>query len=260
MKVAFWNGVSSSDSVTNHVAAIGTILACKMNCKVVLGSNYICNHMLQDCFSCKRKETGIKQQPYQFDFGTPEYFRALWDMKMNRKGNILEAPVEGVTIVYPPDDREMFYYPVSPAMLYLLDVAGENNEASQCAMEEADLIIVFLTQDTSELQKFFTRFSSLIPKSLFVLKEFCRNGEVTCYDIAAKYGINKKSIGIIPHDDQYAEMCEAGKLDLFLAGRFRQATKAPQYRIIVSLTSIAKKIYERLRYQQMKEMKNEQGI
>lgn len=260
MKVAFWNGVSSSDGVTNHVAAIGTILACEMNCTVVLGSNYICNHMLQDCFSDRRKETGMGLEPYRFYYGTPEYFRALWDMKLNRKGNILEVPMEGITIIYPPDDRKMFYYPVSPTTLYLLDVAGENNADFQSALDEADIIIVFLPQDVTEFQKFFTRFSYLIPKSLFVIKDFCRNGEVTCRDIAAKYGINRRNIGLIPYNSKYTEMCESGKLDLFLNGKLNQATKEPQYRFLVSLRTIAKRLCERLRYEQMKENKNEQRI
>lgn len=257
MKVAFWNGVSPSKGITNHVAAIGMILACEMNCTVVLGSNYICNHMLQDCFSYKRKEAGMDQEPYCFYHGTPEYFRALWDMRLNRKGNILEVPMEGVTIIYPPDEHRMFYYPVLPTTLYLLDVAGENNTACQSALDEADMIIVFLPQDVTEFQKFFTRFSSLIPKALFVIDDFCRNGTVSCRDIASKYGISRRNIGLIPHDSKYTEMCETGRLDLFLNGKLNQATKEPQYRFLISLRTIAKRVYERLKHEQMKEGKHE---
>ena len=56
MKVAFWNGISKTDSIANYVAAIGMTLAVECNCNVILGSNYISNRMPQDCFSGKMLE------------------------------------------------------------------------------------------------------------------------------------------------------------------------------------------------------------
>ena len=59
MKVVFWNAISESDNVTGYVAAVGTILSLEYHCEVVLSSNYISNHMLQDCYSGKMKEEGL---------------------------------------------------------------------------------------------------------------------------------------------------------------------------------------------------------
>ena len=114
MKVACWNGTSSSDNVAKYVAAIGMMLALECKCNVVLSSNYLSNRMLQDCFSRRMLEDGIAHTPYCFLYGSPEYHGALWSMKRNRQDNILEVPMRGVTIIFPPDvaEKSMFYYKV----------------------------------------------------------------------------------------------------------------------------------------------------
>lgn len=254
MKVAFWNGANSSDGVTDYMAAVGTIISIEKKCEVVLASNHISNHMLQDCFSSRTKEE-IAQAPYRFFYETPEYFRALWDMRRNRKGNIMEIPMEGVTIIYPPDvmDKKVFYYAAPRSSIYFLDVAGENSVASPIALEEADVIVVFLPQDETKIQKFFDRFSSVIPKALFVIDGFKRNGGCSRRKIAAKYGIRNNNIEIIPYNREFKEACEEGKLEFFLRDNYLQATKEPQYNFVSCLKAIAKRLYEQYRSEHMKE-------
>lgn len=246
MKVAFWNGVSSADGVTNHMAAIGTLLSYEQKCEVVLGSNHISSHMLQDCFSSRTEEEKVAHAPYQLSYGTTEYSRALWDMKRNRQDNIVEMPMEGVTIIYPPDvaDKKMFYYEVPWTTLYLLDIGGENNIASQSALEEADLIVVFLPQNVTELQNFFYRFSSLIPDDIFVIDGFQKDGCCTKRSVAEKYRINRNNIGIIPPNKEYTEACEEGRLESFLKNNLRPMKKEPQYLFMSNIRYLAKRLRE----------------
>ena len=261
MKVAFWNGASSVDDVTEYLAAIGTILALQKGCRVVLGSNYISNHMLQDCFAGKIKEEGIAHKPYRFFYGSPEYYRALWDIRRNRQGLVLEKPMEGITIIYPPDvtDKRMFYLDVPRTVFYLLDIAGEHNAAPQSALEEAEIVVVFLPQDVTEIHKFFDRFSSIIPKALFVI-EGVRNKKGAFQNILKlKYGISKENIGIIPHNYEYKEACEEGKLEFFIGNYLQHTTKESQKIFIASLKSIANYLYERSKRESQKEWKDEQN-
>lgn len=245
MKVAFWNGVSPADGVTDYLAAIGTILSIQRKCKVVLSSNHISNHMLQECFSSRTKEE-IAHTPYRFYYGTQEYFRALCDLKINRQGSILEIPMEGITIIYPPDVTEtMFYYEVPSSTLYLLDTAGENSTASRSALEEADIIVVFLPQDETKIQRIFIQFSELIPKTLFVIDGFQRNGGCSRRNIAAKYGYNTRNIGIIPQNNEFKEACEEGRLAFYVKENLEQATKAPEYNFMLNLKAIAKLLFDR---------------
>lgn len=245
MKVAFFNGISMSGDVSKYMAAIGVILAQEYNCRVVLGSNYISNHMLQDCFSGKIKEEGIAHAPYRFLYGSQEYSSDLWNMKRNRQGDILEIPMEGVTIIFPPDaDKKcMFYYNVPQTSFYLLDMAEENRTIFQAVIEEADWLVVFLPQDVDQIHKFFHRFSSLIPKAIVVIEEAQRANRLFYRKIVAEYGIKNKNIGSIPKNKEFRDACEEGKMEAFL--KKIKATKNPQYSFLSGTRGIARILYER---------------
>ena len=259
MKVAFWNGAGYNGGVTDYVAAIGIFLALSRKCQVVLGSNYISNHMLQDCFSSRIKEQGIAHNPYCYSYGTPEYFRGLWEIRLSRTGPVSEKPMEGITIINPPDvaEKSMFYYKVPQNVFYFLDIAGENNAASLSALEEAELVIVFLPQDVTEIQKFFQRFSSLIPKALFVIEGNSRNWKAYRSNLESKYGISRENIAIIPNNSDYTEACEEGRLDFYIMSHMKQATKEPKYNFMSCLREITKLLYEHSFSEKKKEREDE---
>ena len=195
MKVAFWNGIKGTDSVACYVAALGMLLAKEYNCNVVLSSNYISNRMMQDCFSKRMLEDGIAHTPYCYLYGSPEYHGALWSMKRNRHGNILEMPIKKMTIIYPPDvaENSMFYYKVSEQSYYLLDMAKCSIAESVKILDEAELVVVFLSQNETEIQNFFERFSSLIPKALFVIVDYQRDSGYSFRKIKEDFGIKNRS-------------------------------------------------------------------
>ena len=259
MKVVFWNAISDSGNVTDYVAAIGTILSLEHHCEVVLSSNYISNHMLQDCFFCKIKEEGSAHAPYRYLYDSPEYYSALWNMKRSRQDNILEIPMEGVTILFPPGiaEKSMFYYEVPETSYYLLEVAGESSAYIHDVLEEAEVIVVFLPQDEIEIQKFFYRFSSLIPKAIFVIEESYRITRVSYRKMVAEYGINYRNIGSIPQNKEYIEACEDGKLESFL--RQKQAANSSQYSFIMGIRYVAQLLYERKVHKNRKECENNQS-
>lgn len=247
MKVAFWNGIAPAEGVTDNLAAIATTLSLFYHCDVVLGSNYIKNHMLQDCYSGKMKEEGIAHVPYQLSYGDPEYFRKLWEMKRNRQGDVLEVPMEGVTIIYPPDvtDKKMFYYQVPRKTIYIMDVAGENHTASQSALEEADIIVIFLKQDSVQVQQFFYQYSVIVPKAVFVVDDYQKKGGESFYKYAENCGVNREEIEIFPRNCEYKMACEEGKLEFFIRENLRCPTKNPHYNFMLNLKSIARVLYER---------------
>lgn len=259
MKVAFWSGAGLTDSVPNYMAAIGTMLALEHQCMVVLGSNYLSNRMLQDCFFSKIKEEGIAHAPYIYLHGSPEYHAELWSMKRNRQGDVLEVPMEDVTIIYPPDvgEKRMFYYDIPQTAFYLLDIAGESSAAFQSALDEADVVVVFLSQNVTEIQNFLERFSSLIPKTLFIIEACLQNNRYSQRDFSAKYGIDIRNIGIIPHNTIFTEACEEGRLEFFLKQNLNPSAKNLQENFMSKLKNITSLLYERNTYHEKKEPAND---
>lgn len=247
MKVAFWNGISETDSIANYVAAIGMTLAMEYNCNVILGSNYISNQMLQDCFSGKMLEEGIAHTPYCFLYGSPEYYSELWSMKKSRQSNILQMPIKRMTIVYPPDmaDKSMFYYKMPGNGFYLLDMAKCSIAESRNALDEAELLIVFFTQDETDFQNFFKRFSSLVPKTIFVIVDYQRNSEHSFQSLKEKYGIKRENIEVIPKNSDFYKACEEGNIGRFITSAGHSIDAEDNSNFIVSIKKIAKKIHIR---------------
>ena len=259
MKVAFWNGISSTDSLADYVASIGMMLVLEHGCNAVLSSNYISNRMMQDCFSRRMLEEGIAHPPYCFLYGSPEYHGALWSMKRNRQNNILEVPMRGVTLVFPPDvaEKSMFYYAVSQDVFYLLDMAKCNISESKHVLDEAELVVVFLSQNETEIQNFFERFSSLVPKAIFVIVDYQRDTGNSCRKIKAKYGINSDNIGIIPHNSEFEVACEEGNLEQYILRGMQSTMEEHNYYFISNLRKLTKKIYMRKKDSYAQEQKNE---
>ena len=247
MKVAFWNGISGTDSVTNYVAAIGMMLAVECDCNVILGSNYISNRMLQDCFSGKMLEEGIAHTPYCLLYGSQEYYDVLWSMKRTRQNNILEIPVKRMIIIYPPDvaEKSMFYYKTSTDVFYLLDMAKSSIAESRNVLDEAELVIVFLTQNETEIQNFFERFSSLVPKTIFVIVDYKRDTGYSFRDLEEEYRINRDNIGVIPKNRNFHKACEEGNMGRFLTNISCDMDEEYNNNFIASIKKIAKKIYVR---------------
>jgi len=260
MKVVFWNGISLSEGLADYVAAIGAILSLEYNCEVVLGSNYVSNHMLQDCFFNKKRGEEIAQASYCFIQDSTEYYRVLWSMKNNSKSNILEIPMEGVTIVFPPDvaETKLFYYSVPETTYALADVAGENITTFQCAVEEANLFVVFLPQNEYKIRKFFYRFSSIIPHAIFVIEEQQRSNRLFYRKIVAEYGIKNKNIVSIPKNRSHKEACEEGKLEMFL--KENVDTNVTRYDVISGIRNVARHIYAYGTQREKKEGRNDKKV
>ena len=65
---------------------------------------------------------------------------------------------------------------------------------SKNVLDEADLVVVFLSQKETEIQNFFERFSSLIPKVLFIIVDYQRDSGYSCRRIKEKYGITPRQV------------------------------------------------------------------
>ncbi len=246
MKVAFWSSAGRPDSVTYNMAAVGILLSMVYQCEVVLGSNYISNIMLQDCFSGKISEKGVSGQPFRLYYGALDYYRELWEQKEKRQGNIMEVPMPGVTIIYPPDamDKKMFYYGAGSQTMYLMDIAGEHYITSEIALEEADLIVALLPQDETAIQNFFEQYSSFLPKTMVVIENYNKNNKISLRSIDTKYGTKRWKNAIIPHDNEFIKACENGRLEVFLRDNRNCSTKNSHFYFMSNLLQLTERLYD----------------
>ncbi|MBO5354252.1 MAG: hypothetical protein J6J42_14060 [Lachnospiraceae bacterium] len=246
MKVAFWSSAGRPDSAAYSMAAVGSLLSMVYQCEVVLGSNYISNIMLQDCFSGKISEKGVSGQPFRYYYGTLDYYRELWEQKEKRQGNIVEIPMPGVTILYPPDaaDKEMFYYQTDSQTMYLLDTAGEHYTTSETALEEADLIVAFLPQEETAIQNFFEQYTRYLPKTMLVIENYHKKNRISLRSIDLRYGTKRWKNAIIPYDNEFIRACENGRLEMFLRDNRNCSTQNSHFYFMSNLLQLTERLYD----------------
>lgn len=217
MKIAFWSGVRGLGGVTGNLAAISTVCAYYCDSRIVLSSNHLSNHMIEDCFfedSIYQPEG--RQRPYCFCYGETAYFRALWELQ-KRKGKMKSLEDSRLTFEPPLDLQDATLFREEQTdYFYMMDVSGKNNAASKQALEEADAVVVFLTQKQEETEQFFQKYASLIPKSIFLINNYRKWLECTPSYISRKYRIDRQRISVIPRNDEYAQACELGKAESFV--------------------------------------------
>lgn len=246
MKVAFWSSAGRPDNVTYCMAAAGSLLSMVYQCEVVLGSNYLSNVMLPDCFSGKISEKGVSGQPFRFYYGALDYYRELWEQKEKRQGNIMEIPMPGVTIIYPPDaaDKKMFYYRKESQIMYLLDIAGEHYTTSEIALEEADLIMAFLPQDEKAIHNFFEQYTRYLSKTIIVIENYNKNSKISLRSIEAKYGIKRWKNAKVSYDSEFIKACENGRLETFLRDNKNCSTHNPHFYFMSNILQLTERLYE----------------
>ena len=156
--------------------------------------------------------------------------------------------MERITIIRPPDvtDKSMFYYEVSEQTMFFMDVASKSSLVFGSILEEADLVVSFLPQDTVKIQIFFEYYSSLIPKSLFIIDDFRKNGACIPKNLSIKYRINKECIGVFPYCYAYIQACEEGNIEAFLKKNLNCSTRNPNFYFMYNLQKTAKMLKERV--------------
>ena len=172
MKVAFWSDFRGAGGVTGSLAAISAVCVLHYHRNIALSSNHFSNHSLQDCFGKTPFQEGRGRATYCYCYGETEYFRMLWEVYTPSDPPMFRCQLmEGLYLLYPPDllEPSLFRETVPKDMLSFLDVTGERHSSTNQALEEADIVAVFLPQNMAAIRTFFEQYSSLIPKSIFFI-------------------------------------------------------------------------------------------
>lgn len=259
MKVAFWGDFHSAEVVTGSIAAIISIVAIHYGRTVVVNRDHICNHNLQDCFFQKELCREGEDPVYCYYYGEIEYFRFLWE----KYGSGPWLPVErrlmeNVYLLYPPDllEPSLFRETAVPNTslkdaLFFLNIAGGKHNASKQALEEADLVVIFLPQNMSVIKTFLDKYSSIIPKALFLISDYerTRSRETGCSParFVKRFHVDSRNISIIPRNQEFKAAFEEGRMESFIRANLSCSIKNKNYSFMQHLFVATEMILERER-------------
>jgi hypothetical protein len=99
-----------------------------------------------------------------------------------------------------------------------------------------------LSQNKTEIQKFFEQFSSLIPKALFVIVNYQKDSMYSIRELKEEYGLNSDNIEIIPKNRNFSAACENGDMEVYFSYTRYHKDSQKDKLFTTSIKKIAKKI------------------
>lgn len=134
-----------------------------------------------------------------------------------------------------------------------VDTSNENNLSSKYILEEVDLVVVNLVQNSSMIKYFFDNYSSILDKSVFLFGNYHKNSKLNIQKISKTYSLNKADVAVIPYNLEYQEAVLKGTLVEFLSSNYYCKRKTPNYGFIREIHKAVTMIFNKTEHINPKE-------
>lgn len=129
------------------------------------------------------------------------------------------------------------------ADLTFIDTGNSNIIGTKEVLDEADLVIVNLSQDPSELHNFFKNYPSILSKSLILISNYDKKSYFNQKKIIQTYLLDQSNIATVPYNTNYKEALRCGKLIGFLINNCQCEEWDQNYYFMSEVIEATKKIY-----------------
>ena len=260
MKVAFWENLRRSGRETDDMAAISIMLSINYHKKVILLDNG------QESDSLERVFRGIHRFYYVKEDSNYIVHRHGMDQILNNlhitsdlQPLLAHSAVEVIQdyLYYVPQSKvinhlayeyELYHELTKIIRTYenisdfiMIRARNGNNLSTKQVLDEADLVMVELSQDFDELDEFFDNYSSIRHKAIFVFSQYKLNS-ISIYQIMNKYHIKKEQIIVITEHIPMSAACIGGNLVSYLKGNNNCSKGSEHYRCVRELRRAARMI------------------
>jgi len=123
--------------------------------------------------------------------------------------------------------------------LCYFNVNQQNHLSSKAILQEADLVVINLYQDPEYLKDFFSNYSSLIPKSVFIIGNYSPKSVLSCKRIARLFNIPLDDIAPIPYNEDFHIACMQGSAKEFINSNYFCDKESPNYLFIHGIRKAA---------------------
>lgn len=258
MKIAFWSNISEKCNVSANMAAISIASIIRYPYSMVLLENQLNKNNLGKAFN------GVSQINLYNEVGTNYYdgggmeglLRKIYRGNYNSstlKSHLIE--IINQHLYYIPQSRtipnDIFDYEFDHCYLTLLhmiednadicmiDTASNNNLSTKTILEEADLIVVNLCQNQFVLEDFFTNYSSIIPKAVFLISDYDYHDYLNSKRLSRLYQIPWEDILVIPSNISYQDAYVNGSVVEFIYRYYSCLKENPNFVFLYSIKKAA---------------------
>lgn len=249
MKVAFWSNGRGRSCVTSNLACISVLSA--LNCpgtRTIVFENH--RNIINLGSTLYNRQTGGQiREPgtYQIGSGLDRILR-----RIEQGEGISSEELSGFTEDYL--GKRLFYLPSDPVRssddleyylereavrmmeylerhsdLVLVDTSPLSLQSSRKILQQSDLVVVNLSQNSQMLSHFFRNYTSIQKKAFYLIGDYDEQSELTRGEIMKQYHIPGSQIGTIPHNTGFSDAISEGRLIPFLLRHYSCDQRDSQY-------------------------------
>ncbi len=258
MKIAFWTNVKDKCAVSPNMAAISVASVSRFPYRIIAMENHLCPIPLGRAF-------GKSDQRRVFlEVGTNYYEGGGIEGLLRRiyRGNDQDITLQfylkeiiNKHLYYIPQSRvitsEIFDYELNACLqgilqliednsdICFIDTASQSNLTTKTILEESDLIVVNLSQDPFILKDFLENYSSIIPKSIFIINNYVNNSALNTKRISRMFEIPMDKLVTIPASELYQEAYHHGCVVEFISSNYHCNREHPNHNFIQAIKKAA---------------------
>lgn len=265
MKIAFWSNEYEKSCAFLNFAAVSIASVMNHQYTITILENYLDKNNLGKAFSIDNKSLltryggvgfyegggieGILRRIYRGN-GYPGMLRNYIKEVIPRhlyyipQGGVINSELFDYELHY--NIKELFVVIEGYTDLCFINTTQQNHLSSKEILQEADLIVINLYQNLEYLEDFFKNYSSLIPKSLFIIGNYSPKAIMSCRRISRLYDIPLEDISPIPYNEYFDFACNYGSAKEYINSNYFCSRESSQYFFIQGVRKasymIAKKI------------------
>jgi hypothetical protein len=288
MKIAFWSNAKGKCGVTSNLACISIASSIKYAYRTVLIENHDQNNTLENVLMYNRgnyharesdnlmfQKVGMNHVLNQIaaeSYNTENRSNHTLMLKEKEQWMIKEASLEILdnSLYYIPTNntinRETFDYNLygninnilkaleSFADITFIDTSNHNSLSSKIILDEVDLVVVNLIQNSYHITNFFENYSSILSKCVFLISSYRNNSKLNINKISKTHLINKSNIATIPFNVEYQEAVSQGTVIEFLSRNYRCKKDDPNYPFVHEVKKAVNMIFRQVEILSRKEV------
>ncbi|BCN30241.1 hypothetical protein [Anaeromicropila herbilytica] len=265
MKTAFFSNVSGKNGVTSNIACISIMCAMEYQLRSMIIENHSNLNSIENAFVRYHEHYLVNEDYYYFNhIGIEAVIKKLHSEKED--DNMIESASKKFLnhyIYYLPQshtmNKEVLEFQLNEVISRLLekaeqcsditfvDMEGKVNLTSRAILEEADLVVVNLSQDIRIIRHFFEHYQALIPKAIFLISKYDSRSKYNVKNIMRKYHISKENIAVIPYNVEYKDAISEGKVIEFIARNYNCKEEDDNYTFIREVRHATDILYQKSR-------------
>lgn len=138
---------------------------------------------------------------------------------LNNRFNILPGTDKGCEELFETEMEKVIPVILNTAVKYydlvFMDLVSGGGKISKIMLEEADFVMVNLTQDTNDIDEYFVQYHMPIDKTLFLIGRYNRNSRYNVNNLERSYPCIRHRTAVIPYNVGFMDAFTEGKLIRF---------------------------------------------